>query len=256
MTVVAAVVAGTALLLALPTRPEIPGERVGSRPVQVIPFVLPALLVAVALLGLQALVLLLIASVALGGAIDLVRRERRRREAAVLRRRVVEMVEALAGEVRAGRDPSDALIGAVGEFSLLRGPAETARLGGDVPAALRAIAVRPGAESLVPMAASWQLSVSAGAGLADALDRAAAQARADLGVSTLVAGELASARATARLLAVLPFLVLALGRGLGFDPWGVLFRSWVGVGCLAAGVVLALAGLRWVDRIGDQGDHR
>jgi tight adherence protein B len=213
----------------------------------------PVALLTLAALGPRALALFGVAAVAAAGIADLVRRDRARGAASELRRSTVEMGEALAGEVRAGRAPADALARVAEQYPLLREPAETARLGGDVPGALRVLSQTPGADSLLPVAASWQLSTEAGASLAEALARSADQARADLGLATLVSGELASARATARLLAALPFLLLALGRGLGFDPWGFLLRSWPGIGCLTLGVLLALAGLRWVDQLGDQG---
>ena len=58
-------------------------------------------------------------------------------------------------------------------------------------------------------------------------------------------------RATARLLALLPVFGLLLGTGIGADPWGFLVGTPVGVGCLAAGCALGLAGLTWVERLAD-----
>lgn len=243
--------AGVVWLL-VPPGPAPLERRTARRWTSLPPLLAVLVLLLTMLLGLHLVALLGIAAVATFGAVDLVRRDRSRRAAAERRLSVVEMGEALAGEIRAGRAPAAALARVADQYPYLREAANAAGLGGDVPAALRSLATERGAESLAPMAASWQLSLSSGAGLAGALDRAAAQARTDLGVSSLVAGELASARSTARLLAVLPFLVLALGRGLGFDPWGFLLDSWPGVGCSAIGVVLALVGLRWVDLIGDQ----
>jgi len=251
--VVAAVVLGAAVALLLPVRAEV--SRTPSRvgPLRLLLLLMPLVLVVLATLGAKVVVLSVIGGVSGLGALDLIRRERRRRAAAEVRRSVVELGEALAGEIRSGRAPTDALGRVADQFPLLRETAETARLGGEVPGSLRVAAARPGAEALGAVAAAWHLSVSAGAGLADALDRSTTQARAELSLSTVVDGELSSARATARLLAVMPFFVLALGRGMGFDPWGFLFFSWPGISCLGAGVVLSLVGLRWVDRIGHDG---
>lgn len=244
-------VAGVVWLL-VPRGPTLLGRAAGSSWKRQLPLLVAPAVVLTLLVGPRAVALVGVAGIAGLGTLDLARRERSRRVAAKLRKSVVEVGEALAGEVRAGRPPADALSRVAEQYRFLREAAQTAGLDGDVPSALRSVAATPGAESLLPMAASWQLSMTAGAALAEALDRASAQARADMGVAAVVDGELSSARATARLLAVLPFLILAVGRGLGFDPWGFLLRSWPGLACLAVGVVLSLVGLRWLDQIGDQ----
>ncbi|MFD9204541.1 type II secretion system F family protein, partial [Streptomyces anthocyanicus] len=98
------------------------------------------------------------------------RRARERRAAAV-----IALCGALAGEVRAGRQPGEALLGAArdsgGLGDVQASVLAAARFGGDVPAALTDAARRPGAEGLLGLAACWRVAVDRGAGLAAGLDR-------------------------------------------------------------------------------------
>ena len=55
----------------------------------------------------------------------------------------------------------------------------------------------------------------------------------------------AAPRASAALLAGLPLLGLAMGNGVGADPWGVLTGTGVGQVLLVAGLGLEAAGLAW-----------
>ena len=91
-----------------------------------------------------------------------------------------------------------------------------------------------------------------GSGLAGAIRQAADAIRADRRTARLVAAELASAHATARMLAVLPLGVLLLGTGIGGDPVGFLTGSTAGLVCLAVGLALSYAGLLWLERIADR----
>ncbi len=177
-------------------------------------------------------------------------RARARAVAARRTRWVVAACEGIAADLAAGRPPLHALRAAVRDWPELAPVARAADLGADVPAALRRLATLPGAGQCRMLAAAWQVAARSGAGLASAMEMAAVTARREQEVGRLVRTEMASAQATARLLAVLPAGVLALGSGVGGDPWSFLLGTPVGLACLVAGLVLAALGLRWLDRIG------
>jgi tight adherence protein B len=165
------------------------------------------------------------------------------------RERVLECCELLSSELSAGQPPEAALATAADEWPTLAPVAQGAAYGGDVPAALRRVAAVPGADDLRLVAAAWQVSHRTGHGLADALARVAATLRNSRATERVVRGELASARATARLVAALPVMAWVIGWGSGGDPWGFLLATLPGVACLAAGLALLLAGLAWIERI-------
>ena len=63
----------------------------------------------------------------------------------------------------------------------------------------------------------------------------------------VVASELASARATGRLVAGLPVLAWLMGSGSGGDPLAWLLGGPAGWACLALGGGLLLGGLAWIE---------
>ncbi|WP_411572784.1 MULTISPECIES: type II secretion system F family protein [Streptomyces] len=166
---------------------------------------------------------------------------------------VITLCGVLSGEVHAGRQPGAALLRAARDSGGL-GDARAAviaaaRFGGDVPCALAAAAREPGAEGLLGLAAYWRVAVDRGAGLAAGLDRLDGALRAERDQRADLRAQLAGARATALLLAILPVLGLLLGAAMGADPLRVLLHTGVGLGCLTTGLVLEAAGTWWAVRI-------
>ena len=185
---------------------------------------------------------------------SLLARHRARRTRLHRRAQVVSMCDALVAELQAGQPPGSAVAAVAREWPELEVVSEAARLGGDVPTTLRALAGRPGNEPLSQVAAGWEVAYRSGAGLAGVLDRLAHVLRDDEEVRREVAASLASPRATAVMLAVLPVFGIALGTAIGADPARVLLGSLSGAVCLAIGCVLALCGLFWVERIADRAE--
>lgn len=166
---------------------------------------------------------------------------------------VIALCGALAGEVRAGRQPAEALLRAARDSGGL-GEAQAAvvaaaRFGGDVPGALAVAARQPGADGLSGLAACWRVAVDQGAGLAAGLDRLDAALRADRDQRADLRAQLSGARATALMLAALPALGLLLGSAMGAEPLRVLLHTGAGLGCLVAGTVFEGAGMWWAVRI-------
>ncbi|MGW0119043.1 type II secretion system F family protein [Streptomyces sp. NPDC003327] len=176
-----------------------------------------------------------------------------RREREARAERVVALCGTVAGELRAGWQPAQALAfgarqtGALGAEEAV--VLAAARFGGDVPEALRGAARQDGADGLAGLAACWQVAVDGGAGLAAGLDRLEAALRDHGEQRERLRAELAGAWATVTVLAVLPVAGIALGAALGADPLHVLLHTPAGFACLALGGALEAAGLWWAARI-------
>lgn len=197
----------------------------------------------------RVLVLAVLGGLVAVAALALLRARHASRQARATSARVLELCEHLAADLGAGQPPGAALERAGQEWSDVAPVAEAHRIGSDVPGAFRSLAGAPGASDLRLVAAAWQLTHRTGAGLADAVDRVARDLRAAQTTRRIVEGELASARATARLVAALPVLALSMGSGAGGDPWGFLLSEPLGWACLAAGLSFGFAGLWWIEAI-------
>lgn len=208
--------------------------------------------VLVALLGESVVPLILGAA-----GVPLIRRVRRGREARLEGERraaaVIALCGPLAGEVRAGRQPGEALRaaagGGLGLGETRAGVLAAARFGGDVPGALEEAAREPGAQGLLGLAACWRVAVDRGAGLAAGLERLEGALRAERDQRADLRAQLAGARSTAVMLAGLPVLGLLMGSALGAAPLRVLLHTGAGLGCLVVGGVLEGAGVWWALRI-------
>ena len=159
----------------------------------------------------------------------------------------------LAAELAAGQPPGR---GARAGRRRVAG-ARAGRRGGRRSAATSRGAARAaprarGAETCGWSARRGQVAHRTGGGLADALDRVADDAPRRPGDRAgSWTSELASARATARLVAALPVLVLCSAAEPAAPVDASSSATPVGLACLAGGLALGLAGLWWIERIAD-----
>lgn len=253
MTALAAATAAMAAVLLIRAGPRLTGGRAGGRP-WLTPVTAGAVAVLVLVRAPGAGLLAVLAALTVTGGALLGARRTRRREAAASSLRVLECCELVAAELSAGLPPGRALRRAAGAWPALLPVAEAFDLGGDVPSALRSLARRPGMGDLRLVAAAWVVAHRTGEGLADAVQRCADAIRQGQATRRVVSGELASARSTARLVAALPVLALAMGSGTGGDPVGFLVGHPLGLACLAGGLLFGFVGLWWIEAIADDVD--
>lgn len=163
------------------------------------------------------------------------------------RRRVVLALGALAAELRAGQPAGAALHLADPDGGVWPTASQLAGVGGDVVVGLQADAHAD--EWLRALAACWAVSAQSGAGLESAVGHLAESARDAEEVRDQLAVQLAGPRATARVLAALPILGIAMSQLAGADAIGWLTGSPAGLACLVIGVGLDVVGFLWTDRM-------
>lgn len=177
----------------------------------------------------------------------LVRLRRARAVAHGVDERVRETCDGLADDLAAGASTERALTRSAVDWPALGPVLDAHRIGLDVPEAWRSLASTPGADGLRLVAAAWQVSGRTGQGLSLALRRVAADLRARQASRRVVDSELASARATGRLVAGLPAAAWLMGSGAREHPVAWLLDGPAGWACLVLGGGLLLAGLGWIE---------
>jgi tight adherence protein B len=181
---------------------------------------------------------------------------RRRRQARAIRIEDLAALRALGAELVGGQPPASALRLAAGAPERAGGlrrrmlaAADAAAAGGDAAGVLGAEAVA--GSCAAALAAAWSVCQRSGSSLAAPVHRLVDGAAAELRVEREAEAALASARSSARLLAVLPLAGALLGQLSGSGSVRVLLSTGVGQACLVAGTALDLAGLAWLDRLAD-----
>ncbi len=221
-----------------------------------VPLVVP-ILAGLLLTGLLAGVGGAVAAVVLGTVLLRSRRARRaERTRTETTAGLAEGLAAFAGELRAGHPPASAAAaagrdaGTAARRALARVEA-TARLGGDVPAALREQAASDpvAGPHLRRLADAWALADRHGIGLAALAEAVAEDLRARSRFAGRLSAQLAGPRTTAAVLAALPGIGLVLGQLVGAHPFGVLTGTGLGQVLLVVGASLVAAGLEWSRRL-------
>lgn len=161
---------------------------------------------------------------------------------------IIELCDGMAAELSAGRTPDEAFTSAAAVLdphvsnellSLPRPP----------PDHLEVLATQPGAEGLRLLAACWRVGSERGGTLATVLDGLASALRDEEAQRQDVSVQLAGPRATARLLAALPLLGLAMAAALGAHPIPFLCGTLPGLACLLTAIALNATGLYWTRRL-------
>lgn len=250
-------VAALALALALLTAPgprrrwtpvTRRGRRVFRIPLTLWPIAVPAVLMAVAPLGVVA------AAAIAGLTVEAHRRRRHRDQKRTAEAAALEgALDVLVGELRIGAHPVAAFDTAAREAegqvaTSLRAVAARGRMGADVAAGMRSVADR----SALPaywqrLAACWDLAQTHGLAIATLMHTAQRDIVARERFSAQVSAGMAGARTSATVLAVLPLLGVGLGELIGAHPLRFLFTT--GQWLLVIGVALTCLGLTWSDRI-------
>jgi tight adherence protein B len=177
---------------------------------------------------------------------------RGRQRAARLRVRLLALTDglgALAAELRSGRPlttATDAAVAACGDEPTGRALARAVRAPASAP---------PASDDGVPtealerISAAVLLSTRTGCSLAGVLGAVEDDLRARRRHHDELRAATAGPGASAMLLAGLPALGLAMGSGVGADPWRVLTATGTGQVLLVLGVTLELVGLAWSRRL-------
>jgi tight adherence protein B len=175
---------------------------------------------------------------------------RRQRIVAARRIAVIELCDATAAELTAGRPAGTALAQAA---SVLPDLPELASIADaapeDVIATLTRASAVEGCDGLRLLAGCWRIGIDRGGMLASVIEGLTEALRDEQAHREEIALQLSGPRATARLLAGLPALGLGMAAALGAKPLQFLFTTMPGVLCLSLGSGLDILGLWWTSRL-------
>lgn len=181
-----------------------------------------------------------------------VRRQRRRAQILKGGRDVARATRALAGRVSVGEIPSVALEHVADDVEVLAQARRAHAVGGSVSDALIATSRQPGMAGLVPLAHAWHLAATTGAPLAPAAKSVAEGTARRARLEATLDSELAAARASGRIMGLLPLVGLLMGHVVGAHPTVFLTTTWLGRACLLGSTLLACVGVLWSESLADR----
>lgn len=223
---------------------------------------LPAVLVCAAVAGMwmvlgpRFLGWVITAGVLVSTSAWLLRRTKIDRQRTRMRVETARTTKTLALLLQAGQIPTHALEDAANDCAALVPVARTGELGGDVVAAFNELGSQPGGAGYRRVSAAWRVSECTGAPIALVLGRVAENLRRERHLAAVVAAELAAARASGRIMALLPFIAIGMGSLVGAKPLDFLFGSPLGQMAFLTGTVLAAGGVVWTEHIARDGEPR
>jgi len=150
-----------------------------------------------------------------------------------------EVLRAFIAELRTGQPTHAAFCSAQAGYVAWPRALRAAQWGADVSEPLR--------EENPALAACWQVNARTGAPLIPMIEQLVESRTEDARTRTALAAALAGPRATARMLALLPVIGIALGTLLGTQPLTWLWGP--GLPAFLAGGILAAAGAWWTRSI-------
>jgi tight adherence protein B len=194
----------------------------------------------------------IVAVLGAGAVLGMGRAWERRRERTVDERRVRGLADALTGfaaDLRAGR-PADEAALAASRACPDEVTAEAVGRALRVPEACGPLSGGGAWEQAVArIAAGMRLSTRTGCSMAAVACAVEDDLRSRVRQQQDLRTAVAAPQASALLLAGLPLLALAMGSGIGADPWHVLLATPLGNLLLIVGVALEAAGLAWSSRL-------
>ena len=194
----------------------------------------------------------IVGALAAGAVLGVGRAWERRQARIVDERRVRGLADALAGfaaDLRAGRPVDEAAL-AASRACPDEVTAEALGRALRVPEARAPVSGNGAwAEAVARIAAGVRLSTRTGCSMAAVACAVEDDLRSRVRQQQDLRTAVAAPQASALLLAGLPLLALAMGSGIGADPWHVLLATPVGNLLLVVGVGLEAAGLAWSSRL-------